>query len=159
MKNVFLSKEGISHIKTAVMVLVFCMILSAVLTYAGMMTIIQNSKDTTNRVLDSFVTHNTTVIYDSLKNGHDFTSELNDNYYKNLLFCEFSLDFRENNIYALDDEGQIVYYMTNPDVTYDYANTLKLKSSYTIGIPVRFAGKVVTYLKVPLTVYSYYKLK
>ena len=159
MEKTFASKAGISHVKTAVLVLVFCMILSAVLTYAGMMTVIQTSRDTTTRVLDSFVTHNSTLIYDSLKNGHDFTTNLDTDFYKNLLSGEFSLDFYGNSIYALDEDGQIVYYMTNPNVTYDYTNTLKLKASYIVGIPVRFAGEIVTYLNVPITVHSYYNLK
>ena len=32
-------------------------------------------------------------------------------------------------------------------------------ASYTIWIPVRFAGKLITYLRIPITVRSYYSLK
>ena len=159
MKNLIRSKIGMSHVKTAVLVLIFVMIFSVVLTYASMMTVIQTSRDNTIRVLDSFVMHNSKEIYDSLKNGSDFSESLNQIFYKSSLLSEFSLDNSGNIIYSKDEQGNIVYIMTNPNVSYDYSNTLKLKASYTIWIPVRFAGKLITYLRIPITVRSYYSLK
>lgn len=153
------SRSGISHVKTVVLVLIFAMIFSAVLTYASMMTVIQTSRDNTIRVLDSFVMHNSKEIYDSLKNGSDFSQSLDQVFYKSSLLSEFSLDNSGNIIYSKDEQGDIVYLMTNPNVSYDYNNTLKLKASYTIWIPVRFAGKLMTCLRIPITVRSYYSLK
>ena len=63
-----------SHIKTAVIVLVTAMILSLVLSYESIMTIVQTTKSNTERVLTSFVIENTTYIYSSIKNGNDFTA-------------------------------------------------------------------------------------
>ena len=153
------SESGMSHVKTVVLVLIFAMIFSVVLTYASMMTIIQTSRDNTIRVLDSFVMHNSIEIYDSLKNGSDFSQSLDQVFYKSSLLSEFSLDNSGNIIYSKDEQGDIVYLMTNPNVSYDYNNTLKLKASYTIWIPVRFADKHMTYLRIPITVRSYYSLK
>ncbi|HCA29805.1 MAG: hypothetical protein PHV32_13980 [Eubacteriales bacterium] len=159
MINLLHSKAGISHVKTVVLVLIFAMIFSAVLTYTSMMTVIQTSRDNTIRVLDSFVMHNSKEIYDSLKSGSDFSQSLDQVFYKSSLLSEFSLDNSGNIIYSKDEQGDIVYLMTNPNVSYDYNNTLKLKASYTIWIPVRFAGKLMTYLRIPITVRSYYSLK
>jgi len=49
--------------------------------------------------------------------------------------------------------------MTNPNVAYDYQNTLKLRATYTVWIPMRFAGRIITYVHIPVTVQSYYNLK
>lgn len=159
MINLLHSKSGISHVKTVVLVLIFAMIFSVVLTYASMMTVIQTSRDNTIRVLDNFVMHNSKEIYDSLKNGSDFSQTLDQVFYKSSLLSEFSLDNSGDIIYSKDEQGDIVYLMTNPNVSYDYNNTLKLKASYTIWIPVRFTGKLITYLRIPITVRSYYSLK
>jgi hypothetical protein len=42
--------------------------------------------------------------------------------------------------------------MTNPYVTYKVDKALKLKASYTVIIPVDFAGRRLFDLHVPLTV-------
>ena len=150
---------GISHIKTAVIVLAVSMMLSAVLTYASLMTVVDITRDNTIRVLDSFVMHNSTEIYDSLKNGTDFTRTLDAVYYKNTLKSELSLDLSGDVLYCIDENGSTKWSMTNPTVTFDCSNTLKLKASYTVIIPVRFAGREITSLRLPQTVKSYYTLK
>ena len=159
MKKLFQSKSGASHIQTAVIVLICAMIISALLVFWNAMTIIRVSRDTTDRVLDSYVTHNSIVIYNSLKNGSDFSESLDKIFYKSALLDEFSLDLYGTSMYSFSEDGRIVYFMTNPNVTYDYQNTLKLKATYTVYIPMRFAGKVITYVRIPVTVKSYYNLK
>lgn len=158
-KSILNSKSGMSHIKTAVLVLIFSMVFSIVLTYASMMTIVQTSRDNTIRVLDSFIMHNSKEIYSSLKNGNDFTEDINKIFYKSSLSDEFSLDIYGNSIYCIDEQGKLIYMMSNLDLDYDYSNTLKLNASYTIEIPVKFAGKTIIYFKMPITVRSYYNLK
>lgn len=159
MKKILCSKSGMSHVKTAVLVLIFCMIFSVVFMYWSAMTVIQTSRDNTTRVLDSFVMHNSIEIYNSLKNGNDFSESLDKVFYKSALSDEFSLDIYGNSMYSYGEDGKLIYYMTNPNVSYSYQNTLKLKASYTIAIPMRFAEKVVTYLRIPITVQSYYNPK
>lgn len=159
MKKLFTSKSGASHIQTAVLVVIFAMIISVIMVFWNAMTIVNVSKSNTTRVLDSFVTKNSIEIFDSLKNGNDFSEDLNEYIYKSLLSDEFSLDILGSSMYAFSEDGRIVYYMTNPNVSYDYQNTLKLKASYTVWIPMRFAGRTVTYMKIPVTVQSYYNPK
>lgn len=159
MKKILCLKSGMSHVKTAVLVLLFCMIFSVVFMYWSTMTVIQTSRDNTTRVLDSFVMHNSIEIYNSLKNGNDFSESLDKVFYKSALSDEFSLDIYGNYMYSYGEDGKLIYYMTNPNVSYSYQNTLKLKASYTIWIPMRFAGHIVTYLHIPIAVQSYYNPK
>ena len=70
-----------THIKTAIIVLITAMILSLALTYASLLSIVSSTKSNTERVLDSFVLENSTYVYDSIKNGHDFTSSIDEYYY------------------------------------------------------------------------------
>jgi len=159
MKKILSLKNGMSHIQTVVLVLIIAMIFSVIFSYWSMMTVVNTSKDTTKRVLDSYVMHNSIEIYNSLKNGNDYSEELDKIFYKSSLLSEFSLDLRGNTIYSYGEDGKLIYYMTNPTVDYDYSNTLKLNASYRLYMPIRFGGIVVTYLWIPITVRSYYNLK
>lgn len=148
-----------THVKSAVIVLILSMLLSVLLTYAGMVTILQTARDNTKLALDSFVTHNSIQIYDSLKQGNEETDILEENVFENEIFSLFSLDIQGDTLYSVDEKGNISYYMTIPNVDFAYANTLKLTASYTVTIPVRFAGKEITDLRIPQTVTAYYNLK
>jgi len=94
------------------------MILSAVLFYANAMTIIQTTKANTERVLDSFVMKNSIDIYQSIKQGHDFTEKFDKNFYVSQTSSELSLDKSSNILYSIGEDGKTIYSMTNPNVTY-----------------------------------------
>lgn len=159
MKRLLRSKAGMSHVKTAVLVLAIAMVFSAVLLYANIMTIVQASRDQTQRVLDDFVMHNSIEIYDSLKNGDDFSQRLDAAFYRSEVFSAFSLDIVGTSLYSMDEQGQVQYVIINPRVGYEVENTLKLNASYYLSIPIRFAGNHLFDLKMPVTVKSYYVLK
>ena len=159
MKRLLASKAGMSHVKTAVLVLVMAMVFSAVFLYASIMTIVQASRDQTQRVLDDFIMHNSIEIYDSLKNGDDLSEELDEFFYKSEIFFAFSLDIVGDALYSVDEEGGIQYVISNPHVDYEVQNTLKLNASYDLSIPIRFAGIHLFDLKMPITVKAYYVLK
>ena len=95
---------------------------------------------------------NSVLIYDSIKQGHDLTEYFDENQYISEISSRFSLDIHGNSLYNYDEEGELIYAMTNPYVTYKVDKALKLKASYTVMIPVRFAGEKLFYLRVPLTV-------
>lgn len=153
------NRKGISYVKTAVWVLILSMILSIILTYASMMTLIQTAEYNTRRVLDGFVTQNSRLIYDALKNGQESNCVLNDNFFVSAILDELSLDLNESSLYCKDDEGHIIYQTSLPVISYEWDNTLKLGAAYTIILPVTFAGKTVTQLKIPQKVTAYYNLK
>ena len=159
MKRLIGNKAGMSHVKTAVLVLAIVLIFSVVLLYSSIMTIAQASRDQTQRVLDDFILHNSVEIYDSLKNGDDFSSELDEIFYKSQIFSAFSLDIFRSSLYSVDEQGEAQYVISNPRVGYEVRNTLKLVASYDLSIPIRLAGQHLFDLKMPMTVKSYYVLK
>ena len=148
-----------THIKTAVIVLITAMILSLVLTYAGIMTIIQTTKSNTERVLNSFVIENATYIYSSIKNGSDFTTSIDANYFVSQFSSDRTLVYEGGYLYNKDSKGKYNFRITIPETTFHVNNTLNLTSNFYILIPIDFAGKRVTDLVIPIKVKTSYNLK
>ena len=148
-----------NYTKTAVIILITAMVLSLVLTYASIMTIIQNSKDNTERVLTSFVVENSTLIYNSIKNGNDFTASLNADYFISKYLLAGTLDFDGTYLYNKTSNGGYVYRLTVPRTTFTVVNTLNLTCSYNLRIPVEFAGKRITEMIIPINVKTSFNLK
>lgn len=148
-----------NYVKTAVFVLITAMVLSLVLTYASLMTIVQTSKDNIERVLNGYVIENSTYIYNSIKNGNDFTVSLNADYFVSKYLLDGTLDYDGTYLYNGTSDGGYVYRLTVPITTFTVANTLNLTCSYSLHIPVDFAGKRVTELVIPVKVKTSFNLK
>ena len=86
MKERLLNNKGAGYITACVITIASAMILSSVFFYAECVTIIQNTRDMTEEVLESFIIENAVLIYDSIKQGHDLTEQLS----KNVLGSEIS---------------------------------------------------------------------
>ena len=152
MKKLLKDTRGGGYFTPCVITIVIAMILSAVLFYAQCMTIIQTTRADTERVLESFIMKNSIDIYNSIKQGHDFTEDFDENFYISQTSSELSLDSSKNRLYNYGADGEIVYSMTNPNVTYKVDKALKLEASYTVMIPVIFAGEHIFDLEIPITV-------
>jgi len=147
------------YIKTAVIVLISAMTFSVVLTYASIMTIVQTTQSNTERVLESFVIENSTYIYSSIKNGNEFTGSINSNYFINRFYLDHTLDYEDNYFYNRDGEDLYVYRMTIPQTAFTVNNTLNLTCTFDLFIPINFAGKRVTEMRIPIKVKTSYNLK
>ena len=153
------NKRGSSYFQPVVVILILAMILSVVLFYATTKSTIETTRDNTKRVLDSYVMKNSIEIYNSIKQGNDFTEAIENSFYIYSVSEELSLDYGAGYLYTVDANGDIVYRMTNPDVTYKVDNTLQLKASYDLQMPVWFAGQIIYWFTVPVTVSSSLTLK
>ncbi len=157
--NLLNNKRGSSYFTPCVVILVIAMILSVVLFYATTKSTIETTRDNTKRVLDSYVMKHSIDIYSSIKQGSDFTEDIENSFYISSVSSELSLDYGTGYLYTVDANGEIIYRMTNPNVTYRVDNTLKLEASYDLQIPVRFAGEIIYWFTVPITVGSSLTLK
>ena len=79
MKKLLKDNRGGGYLTACVITIAISMILAVVLFYAQCMTIIQTTRADTERVLESFVMKNSIDIYNSIKQGHDFTEEFDEN--------------------------------------------------------------------------------
>ena len=157
--NPLKNKRGSSYFQPVIVILIIAMILSVVLFYATTKATIETTRDNTKRVLDSYVMKNSIEIYNSIKQGNDFTEAIENSFYISSVSEELSLDYGTGYLYTVDANGDIVYRMTNPDVTYKVDNTLQLKASYDLQMPVWFAGQIIYWFTVPVTVSSSLTLK
>ena len=153
------NKRGSSYITPVVVILILATILSVVLFYAITKATIETTRDNTKRVLDSYVMKNSIDIYNSIKQGNDFTEEIENSFYISSISEELSLDYGTGYLYTVDSDGEIAYRMTSPTVTYKVDNTLKLQASYELQMPVWFAGQIIYWFTVPVTVTSSLTLK
>lgn len=153
------NKRGSSYSQPCVVIIILAMILSVVLFYATTKSTIETTRDNTKRVLDSYVMKNSIEIYNNIKQGNDFTEDIENYFYISSVSSELSLDYGGGYLYCIDGDGETVYRMTNPKVTYKVDNTLKLEASYELEMPVWFAGQIISWFTVPVTVSSSLTLK
>lgn len=153
------NKQGEGYIFPCVMIVVVCMILSIFIFFASAVSMVRITEENTKIVLDSYVMQNSIQIYNSIKQGNDYTEALDRNEYINAL-CNFcSLEKSGSFIYAYNDDGSLKYRTTLPVITFRKENTLKIQLDYTLYVPVWFDNKIVRYAIIPVTVDSSFNEK
>ena len=154
-----LNKRGDGYIWTCVLVVALCMIIAVFITFTSAVNIVRMTEKNSRIVLDSFVMKNSILIYDSIKNGNDYTSALNENEYIDDL-CEFCT-FEKNGefLYAYTSEGELKYKISKPDVSFSSGSTLKIFANYVVYYPVDFNGVMIYTIEIPITVESKFNEK
>ncbi len=148
------SKKGESYVPVCVLILVIVMIFSGIFVYASAVSLIDTSRENSKVVLDSFVTQNATRIYDSIKQGNDYTESVNPQEFTDAL-CDFcTLDETASRLYSYDSEGNLKYSMTYPEMSFGQENELEIVIHYTISVPIYFAGQKIDTANVPIEIVS-----
>lgn len=157
--KIFKSKRGEGYVFPCVMIVVVCMILSVVIFFASAVSMVRITEENTKIVLDSYIMKNSIQIYDSIKQGNDYTEALDRDEYINAL-CNFcTLEKSGSYLYSYNEDGSLKYRMTYPVITFRKENTLKIQLAYTLYVPVWFDGKIVQYAVIPVTVNSSFNEK
>lgn len=148
------NKRGDGYITTCVMVVIICMLVAVFMTFTAAVSVIRITEKNSRIVLDSFVMKNSIIIYDSIKNGNDYTVELNEDVYIDDLcdFCTF--EKRGNFLYAYSSDGNLKYRLSKPDVSFSTEEELKVYASYLVYVPISFGGVVIDTAEIPIKVES-----
>lgn len=147
-------KRGDGYIFPCVIILVICIMLSVFIFFAGAVNMVRITKENSKIVLDSYVMKNSIGIYNSIKQGNDYTEVLDQNVYIDEL-CEFCTLAKDNYyLYSYDNDGKLKYMMTRPTIIFREEKTLKIELRYTLYVPVWFNGKVVQYAVIPIFINS-----
>ena len=148
------NKRGDGYITTCVMVVIICMLVAVFMTFTTAVSVIRITEKNSRIVLDSFVMKNSILIYDSIKNGYDYTVELDENVYIEDLcdFCTFEKN--GNFLYAYSSDGKVKYRLSKPDVSFSVEGELKVYARYTVYMPITFGGVVIDTAEIPITVES-----
>lgn len=153
------NKRGDGYIPACVTVVILCMLTAVCLTFVTTIGVVRMTKRNTRIVLDSFVMQNAVEIYDSIKNGTDYTQELDETAFVKAL-CAFSkFDNSGDVLYAYGEDGEWTYSITRPVVSFTYEETLKIYASYTVTVPIVFGDVSMEWIRIPVTVESRYKEK
>ncbi len=153
------NKQGEGYIFPCVIIVVVCMILSVVIFFASAVSMVRITEENTKIVLDSFIMKNSTQIYNSIKQGNDYTEALDRNVYIDDL-CRFcTLEKGSMYLYAYNEDRSLKYQMTYPVITFRKENTLKVQLHYTLYVPIWFDGKIARYVIIPVTVDSSFNEK
>lgn len=148
------SKKGEGYIVPCVLILVFSMIFAIIFTYSASISKINLMIENTKVVLDSFVTENSTEIYNSIKQGNDYTEVIDTEKFRNSLIAFCTLELENGMLYSYDADGQELYHITEPVLSFSKENELELVVKYTISIPLWFAGQQFPSANIPIEVTS-----
>lgn len=148
------STKAEGYITPCVLIIIFVMIFSIIFTYSASISKVNLMRENTKVVLDSFVTQNSTEIYNSIKQGNDYTEVIDTEEFRTSLISFCTLEIENGMLYSYDADGKELYRITEPILTFRNENELELVVTYTISIPMWFAGTEFASANIPIEVTS-----
>ena len=148
------STKAEGYITPCVLIIIFVMIFSIIFTYSASISKVNLMRENTKVVLDSFVTQNSTEIYNSIKQGNDYTEAIDTEEFRTSLISFCTLEIENGMLYSYDADGKELYRITEPILTFRNENELELVVTYTISIPMWFAGTEFASANIPIEVTS-----
>ena len=146
--------KGEIYVFICVFVLVIMTVFSVIFTYASIITDVKVQKTNTEIVFDSFVSNNSIIIYNNIKQGKNATDGVDTSKFHTSLkeFCTFVE--KDGKYYSIDADGSEKFNMTVPEMGFIEDEKLELYVTFTMNIPIRFAGKTVQTAHIPVKVTS-----
>ena len=148
------STKAEGYITPCVLIIIFVMIFSIIFTYSASISKVNLMRENTKVVLDSFVTQNSTEIYNSIKQGNDYTEVIDTEEFRTSLISFCTLEIENGMLYSYDADGKELYRITEPVLSFRNENELELVVTYTISIPMWFAGTEFASANIPIEVTS-----
>ena len=96
------NKKGEGYIVPCVFILMFAMIFAMIFTYSASISKVNLMRENTKVVLDSFVTQNATEIYNSIKQGNDYTEVIDTEKFCTSLISFCTLETDNGLLYSID---------------------------------------------------------
>lgn len=146
------NRRGDGYVTTCVTVVILCMLITIIMTFSSAVNVVRITEKNSRIVLDSFVMKNSILIYDSIKNGNDYTVELDETVYTKDL-CDFcTLENYGNFLYSYNSDGSLKYKISKPSISFATEDSLKAYAEYTMYVPITFGGVVISTAEIPITV-------
>ena len=125
-----------------------------IFTYSASISKVNLMRENAKVVLDSFLAQNSTEIYNSIKQGNDYTEVIDTEEFRTSLISFCTLEIEDGMLYSYDADGKELYHITEPVLSFREANELELVVNYTILIPLWFAGHQFPSANIPIEVTS-----
>ncbi len=149
-----LNKKAEGYIFPCVMIVILCMIFSLLIYFVCTVSMIRTTKENAEMVFDSYITENAIDIYNSIKQGNDYTDSIDNAEYVDEICRMCTLVRRGRLLYNYNNEGNIQFYITEPTIHFIREYSLKIQVSYTMYVPIRFNGIQVQTAAVPVVIQS-----
>lgn len=147
-------KRGEGYILPCVLIIMLCIILSVIVMVVNAVNVVKAVKRNSITVLDSYVVTNAVEIYNSIKQGNDYISALDEDEYVERFVRFGSLQKKGNRYVSYDADGESQYEISRPHICFVTDRSLKIKVEYTVYVPIWFAGAQFATAEVPVTVES-----
>ena len=152
-------EEGNAYVKTAVSLILFCMLLSGVLFFAEMMSTVRAVKRRAVSALDGCVILESVVIYGELDDGSDLIQAPDPVIFARLFAAQFSSleEDGDRDVFVkrrsgAGGEGEEEFAVTKPRLSLDGSGHLRPAAEFDVIFPVRFAGRTLFEARVPVSV-------
>lgn len=152
--KVLSSKKAEGYIMPCVLIIVLAAIFSGIFVYSASLLKVNVMKENSKIVLDSFVTQKATEIFNSIKQGNDYTEVIDQSRYQSALINFCTLERDGENLYSTDTDGKEQFHISEPVISFKAEHELKLCVSYTMSVPIYFAGAYITSASIPVEVSS-----
>lgn len=152
--NILKSKLGEGYIVPCVLILVIVILFLMIFNYAAAISKVNVIRENTKVVLDSFVTQNSTEIYNSIKQGNDYTEAIDSVEFRTSLMEFCTLEKRSGKLYSIDGDGNEKYHISMPALSFKESNQLELCVNFTVTVPIRLLNESTITANIPLEVTS-----
>lgn len=150
MKN----KKGETYVTVCVLILVIVTAFSVIFTYSSMISKVRTMKTNTEVVFDSFVAKNSIIIFNNIKQGSNATRGVDTDKFNESLIQFCTLYKHDGMLYSIDADGKEKFRISVPYVGFINKEKLELYASFDMYMPMHFAGRTITTVKIPVRVTS-----
>lgn len=159
-KALLSDKRGFTLPQWCCLIVALLLIICFVMTYLMAITTISYQEQQTKHTLDRYVDENSIRIYQEVKEHSDKTDEILTEEFTTMLMDICKLTYTEDGrLTALTKDGKTRYAIYDLRVAFEEDYTAKLVVTYKITTAVRFGGKAITWVEVPMTVISRFNPK
>ena len=146
------------HLKSVIVTIATAMILTLMLQYANVMTVMRMTERNTQRVMNDYITTNEIKIYNSMKKSRDFTDSTHPDIIIDAFSEECSYNENSGSFYRTNEDGDIIFEISGMNTTLTAThNELNVETTYTISFPLNFIDKHIS-IDVPMNITSTHQL-
>ncbi len=156
MKTILKSKKGeVAYIFLCVLIIFISVLLSILILYMSLVAQIQIQKRDLKAKLDGYVSEYVIEMFSAIKHAGQYDGYVDYDTFRD--DCYAALGFDEVDNTYIYDNGNCV--LSDPSITVLRGNGFGLSMQYKAAFHINWNGMSYSDLIIPITIYSYYRIK
>lgn len=151
LKKVLQDKRGELYIRACILIIIILIIFILLFNYTMITVQARAQRKGAIQTLDQYTQLNAIEIFDSIKSENDTTEELDPDLFVTLLCSSQGLVETDGVYCAYSSDNECLYKVSDIRMSFLVDNTSKIKVSYTLTVPLSFAGNTM-WIDVPVTI-------